>query len=394
MSENIDTEGQSTDRLALAAVFASVASTGIAWGTLTPLLTVLMERDGVPASLIGLNSAAPVLAVLIAARLLPTVSRRIGVAGALFGGLASTVVAIMLMAYLRSYEAWLAIRFVLGITGSVHWILSETWINTLSPPNRRGLFVGIYGALFMAGFALGPLMLTAIPIEGALPFALVALATAAAGLPLYLLRHRLPRLDDRPQKASLAPLLTTPTVFLGVLTSGLADSALWALLTVYGIQKGLGETPALELLAALNIGTVALQIPLGWIADRIGARPMLLLCGAVGTAGGLALPFAMDDWPVALVWSLVFIWGAMLAALYTVALVELGRRFSGAALAEANAVFVSGYSLGGLVGPLVAGFAMDGRGPDALPGYVAVVTGAYLVFAVVRTLQRRHRRET
>lgn len=373
---------------ALIAVFASVTATGIAWGTLMPLLTVLMERDGVPATLIGLNSAMPVLAVMLTARLMPWISRRIGIAPALFGGVGVITAGILAMAVWRSYEAWLFIRFVIGLAGAIHWILSETWINTLSPPGRRGLYVGLYGALFMGGFAIGPIGLTIIPIEGVLPFALVAAGVLISGIPLFLLRHRLPKLDDRPHRSSLAPLLAAPTVFLAVLTAGLADGALWALLTVYGIDKGIGESGALHLLAALNIGTVLLQIPIGWVADRVGARTVLIVCGAAGMAGGLLLPLAMAGQSVLLLWALAFVWGALLASLYTVALVELGRRFEGAALAEANGLFVSGYSLGGLAGPLVAGALMDRGGPDRLPQFVVVVTGLFLVVAIVRTLQR------
>lgn len=378
------------DGRVLIAVFASVAATGIVWGTMIPLLTILMERDGVSATLIGLNSAMPVLAVLVTSRLMPWIARSIGLSPALFGGLGFIVAGILAMAYFRSYEAWLVLRFLIGLAAAIHWILSEAWINTLAPPGRRGYYVGIYGTLILAGFALGPIVLSIIPIDGVLPFALIAVSVLLSGIPIYLWREGLPKLDERPQSASLAPLLIAPTVFLASIASGLADGALWSLLTVYGIDKGLGEQGALHLLAALNVGTVLLQIPIGLLADRIGARQVLILCGAVGVAGALLLPFVVTGQPVALLWALAFVWGAFVAALYTVGLIALGRRFKGAALAEANSLFVSGYSVGGLVGPLAAGMAMDQAGADALPVTIALVSGAFLAFAATRSAGSRH----
>jgi MFS family permease len=268
------------------------------------------------------------------------------------------------------------------MAAAVHWILSEAWINALAPPDRRGVYVGIYGTLILSGFALGPLLLTLIPIDGVLPFALIAAAVTAAGIPIYFQRHRLPKLDDRPQRASLGPILIAPVVFLAALASGLADGALWTLLPVYGIERGIGEAGALHLLAALNVGTVLLQVPIGWLADRIGAVSVLILCGAVGVAGALLLPFAIAGPPVLVLWAVAFVWGAFVASLYTIGMVELGRRFTGAGLAEANGLFVSSYSLGGLAGPLGAGVAMDLAGAEALPIAVALVCGGFFLFAV------------
>lgn len=367
------------------AVFASVAATGIVWGTMIPLLTVLMERDGVSSAMIGLNSAMPVLAVLVTSRFMPWIGRNIGLSPALFGGLAVIAAGILALAYFRSYGAWLALRFVIGMAAAVHWILSEAWINTLAPPERRGFYVGIYGTLILAGFALGPIILTLIPIDGILPFALIAASVVAAGIPIYIQRDRLPKLDDRPQQANLTQFHVAPIVFLAAIVSGLSDGALWTLITVYGIDKGIGERGALHLLAALNIGTVLLQIPIGWLADRIGAVSVLTLCGVIGLAGALLLPFVILGKPVIVLWALAFIWGAFLASLYTVGLIELGRRFEGAALADANGLFVSGYSLGGLIGPLAAGQAMDIAGADALPASVAIVCAAFLAGTAKRS---------
>jgi len=52
-------------RASLAAIIASTFGVGVNLGVLTPLVALILERDGVDAILIGLNAAMPALAMLL-----------------------------------------------------------------------------------------------------------------------------------------------------------------------------------------------------------------------------------------------------------------------------------------------------------------------------------------
>jgi hypothetical protein len=52
-------------RVSLAAIITSTFGVGINLGVLTPLVALILERDGVDATLIGLNAAMPALAMLL-----------------------------------------------------------------------------------------------------------------------------------------------------------------------------------------------------------------------------------------------------------------------------------------------------------------------------------------
>jgi hypothetical protein len=66
-------------------------------------------------------------------------------------------------------------------------------------------------------------------------------------------------------------------------------------------------------------------------------------------------------------WPFLFLWGAAGFGVYTVALAELGRRFTGAWLVTGAASFAAVWGVGGIVGPPLAGGAMAAFGPDGLP---------------------------
>jgi hypothetical protein len=59
---------------------------------------------------------------------------------------------------------------------------------------------------------------------------------------------------------------------------------------------------------------------------------------------------------------------------YTMALVDMGNRFTGSALVAGNAAFGLMWGVGGMIGPPSAGFFMQTFGPVGLPAMIAVLS--------------------
>ncbi len=117
-------------RISLAAIITSTFGVGINLGILTPLVALILERDGVDATLIGLNAAMPALAMLLFAGWIARLAGRVSAVGALLGGLALAVVSVLLMPLFRDLGAWFLLRFLIGLSLSLPWVIGETWINT------------------------------------------------------------------------------------------------------------------------------------------------------------------------------------------------------------------------------------------------------------------------
>ena len=71
------------------------------------------------------------------------------------------------------------------------------------------------------------------------------------------------------------------------------------------------------------------------------------------------------------------------------ALVELGSRYRGAALARGNAAVVLAYGLGALFSPSAFGAAMDAIPPDGLLWLASAAACAYLALAMIRLSRTR-----
>ena len=99
----------------------------------------------------------------------------------------------------------------------------------------------------------------------------------------------------------------------------------------------------------------------------------MLACTTATAVGAVLLPLvAGGGW---VLWILVFLWGGFAYGTYTVALIELGDRFTGGLLLAGNAAFAMMWGVAGLIGPSSVGAAMDLAGPIGLP----LVLGAMFV---------------
>ncbi len=152
-------------------------------------------------------------------------------------------------------------------------------------------------------------------------------------------------------------------LFAVVVAAGFEQGVL-ALLPVYGTHFGIAEVRMSALLSVMIAGNIALQVPLGLLAERVTARKVRFGCTTAAALGCLALPWLIDT---PLVWPLVFIWGAVSYGIYTTAIIELGEKFSGAMLVAGNAAFSLMWGVGGIAVPPAAGAAMDLLGARGLP---------------------------
>lgn len=368
-------------KLVFIALLASITAVGFSIGGVMPLASILLERRGVSTSLIGLNAALPVLAVILVSIVLGPLSRRIGITTVLLGGLCVSAGSTLLMPFWTALPAWMLLRFLTGLGAGAHWILSETWLNAVAPDGKRGLYSGMYSALFATGFVVAPIVLSFLDLASPAPFYILVALMLLGALPLWLARGLLPDVTAHGEAPPWGMVLSAPLIFAAALAAGFNDSGLMSLLGIYTLRTGFGEGETFLLLSFFSAGSVVLQIPLGLIADRGGHTRLLLVSAAAGALGALLLPFAAHA-PL-LLRGLLFVWGGLMVGLYTLGLAQLGQHFKGPSLAGANALYVSIYACGSVTGPLLYGASMDWIGPGALPAGVLVCCLAMMASGLV-----------
>ena len=368
-------------QLAVATVTLAVAS--FSHGLTMPLLSLVLDHRGVDATLIGLNAGAYFVAVFAAA---PLASRVLRARGPALLMLASILATAGLLALLRAFPdvwLWFPLRFALGMAASFLWIAGEAWMNHAAAESRRGRIIAIFGVVVSAGFALGPLILSMTGADGWAPFlATIALLLVAAAVLAGALGSS-PRLEG-PTSGRLARyVLLAPVAAFGYFVFAAGDAMLLTFLPIYAVGLGIAESDAIRLLTVMALGSMALQYPIGWLADRVSNRALAAAMGAALLAGSALLPWAIPHPALNAVF--MFFYGGALGALYTLSLVLVGRRFKGADLGGASAMLAVMFCIGSFLWPSIGGAAMDRFGGDAMP--ISLVA-AYALFLAIMAAAR------
>jgi MFS family permease len=381
-----------TQWLSIAAAVASISVVGIAIGLGMPLLSVVLEGRGHSASMIGLNTAVAGLASIAAAPLATPLAVRAGVVWTMLAMIAAGALALLGFYFATSFWMWFPLRVVLHAALTILFILSEFWISVSAPPQRRGFVLGIYATVLSLGFALGPWLFAQTGSFGFLPFGTAIALVLVAALPVLAAWKESPKLAAAQGRWSgFAQFIwLVPTATAAVVVYGAVETGGFALFPLYAGAIGYSQHDAALLLTMIGLGNVILQIPLGMISDRVHDRRMLLfLCTLVGLAGTLLMPYAAGSWH--LMAALLFVWGGVVAGLYTIGLAHLGSRLSGNDLASANAAFVLCYAVGMVLGPQAIGIGMDLLGEHGFGWTLALFFAAYLLLVAGRVRRRPQR---
>ncbi len=359
--------------IAIVCISAVCTTMGLTW----PLLSLILDNHGFGSGLIGLSAASQSLSIFAVAPLAPRVVARFGLLRTVSGAILSAALMLALLPLHIDPYGWMPIRFLLGASVSLLFIACQTWIQQIALDESRGLVGGVLGFLWSAGFAIGPLIITLAGIEGWAPFLFGIALVLVAALPLLFARALVPPPHAEEERRGFRHLFAVAAVaLLAAPTLAMTDAINDSFLSLYGLRSGFSQQDAVLLLTTLFVGTTLGHLPIGWLADRIERRKVLIGTVIVTLLLTLAMMVAMPvGW---LAWPVVFLWGAGLGGIWTVAFAMLGDRFRGAELAAATTLSSLLYGVGSTLGPVIAGHAMELWGPIAILIVSAAALSGYL----------------
>lgn len=359
-------------------VILTAATFGLTYGLSAPLIALELSDAGYTETLIGANSAMYAIGVLLVAPALPHLSSRFG-----FGKLAKGAL-LLAGALFAVFPAapflwlWFPLRAALGAAAETLFVVSETWLNQITSEEKRGKTIAIYVTALSAGTALGPGILALVGRDEALAFVIGAVLALAACLVLQLDRPHEAKPERAVDESPFRYLKLVPVAVAAAALNAALESAGLSLLPLYAIQLGWPEQSATFLLTVLLIGSILLQLPIGWLGDRMNRRLLVVILAAVSAVGALVWPGALAHaW---LAYPLLFIWGGAFVGIYTITIAVLGDRYEGGELVSVYALLSIAWGLGALAGPLIGGMAME-VSSHGLPIFAAFACGLFAIFA-------------
>ncbi len=370
-------------RRVLLAIFSIISVYGLTIGYLHPLISLKMEAWGHSSFWIGVMGTMPFAASIFVSPMIPYLMRKLKVSQLVLYAICSDIALLLIMMIFENVYVWLACRFLTGVAGTILFVVSETWINEIAEDYSRGRVIALYTLIFSATFALSPLFIIIVGVEGKLPLMFAIVIIALGLIPLRWARGSSPDFSGGSAAQILRFIFLAPTLVCAAAVMSFDEAAVVTLFPIYVLRSGLTEEIAVVLLTVISIGSMVFQPLVGWSADKMNRYALIIICALVLLAATVSLPYIIQS--RILVWPVMLIWGGALAGIYTVALVIMGQRFRGAQLAAGNAVFGLMWGVSGALAPSSAGLAMTVWGAN---GFVIVTAAAVALFLLVALTRR------
>ena len=321
-------------------------------------------------------------------------------------GLSILAVTSVAYALVESYEALLVVRALQGVGGAFVIPTTVALVNDLARSDaERGGNFGVFNTFRLVGFGFGPIVAGLVVQAG--PYALplgatlsgfnaafgvaVAGALVSFGLVTVLIEEPPISAADAGSDLSISVAgdgrLFDPVFVLGVGTLFMAISiALFATLQE-PINQRLEQGPTWFGIqfSAVVIANIALQVPIGRTADRIGRKPFLVWGLVLLAPAVLVQGLVTSSWLMLLA---RLVHGVAVAMVFAPALAVAGDLASEGESGTTLSVLTMAFGLGTAVGPLVSG-VLFGYGfvvPFAVGSVLALAALVLVVTQIEETL--------
>ena len=355
-----------TDRKIFGTLFFSIFAAVTGVGIVVPLLPVYAHDLGASGIYIGLIFGAFSLSRTF---FLPYFGRRSDKKGRkplIVTGLFSYAVISVAFILSKGVESLIVIRFIQGITSAMIMPVVQAYVGDITPKGKEGWIMGLFNMSLFIGLSAGPLIGGVIKdrfsLQGA--FACMGiLSTLGFALSLLFLP---PVADEQVVKKGLPPLAWSKIIkdrtIMGLFAYRMVYTScigiIWGFLPVFADTQFSISASAIGILVMIGVCVSGvIQIPMGWIADRVNRKAMVVIGGLIST--GAVYGFNHATGFHYLFWdSVAFgIGGGIAMPALMAAAVMRGSRID--AMGSVMALLTVAHSLGMLIGSVLAGAMMD-----------------------------------
>lgn len=283
---------------------------------------------------------------------------------------------------------WSALRFLTGIGFAGLFMGIESWLSQSSKNSERGRVLAAYTIVNLTAVPLGMQLIHAAAIESFEPFVFIAVFYSLAAMPVSLSRTSAPEAPPS-ARLRLKPLIkASPSAVIGCFAAGLANSAIWTMITVYGHATGLSASEAGLLLSVIVLSGAAGQWTIGTWSDRIGRLEILFLAATIATAAGGYL-FATEDLSFTAVLVAGGFFGLGAFSIYPLSVARANDMVPRSQAIETAGGLLVIFSLAAILGPSVAALAMKSVGGSALFLLTTIAHGSLTLALALRFGFRR-----
>lgn len=368
------------------------------WALLLGLM-LLMLGNGLQGTLLGIRGgiegfatwqmsvvmSAYFLGFLAGSQLAPHMLARVGHVR-VFSALASLISAVLVLyAEVPDWMAWAALRVVIGFCFAGVYVTAESWLNDAATNETRGQALSLYMIVQMVGIISAQGLLNLADPGGYTLFVMASVLVSVSFLPILLSVSPAPAFSTTKPMGFVRLYRISPLGVVGIFLMGGVFAALWGMAAVWGGLTGLSVFQISVFVAAIYLGGLLFQYPIGWLSDRTDRRRLIM--GVALACGFTAIFAAFVPLPFALLVVVALLIGGLANPLYALLLAHVNDFLHPEDMAGASGglLFVNG--LGAVAGPLMIGWLMERMGPGGFflfIGLLNLMLGGYTMWRMTR----------
>ena len=354
------------------------------WPLLLGML-LLMVGNGMQGTLLGIRGgiegmsafemsvvmASYYAGFLAGSLIVPAVIKNVGHVR-VFAALGSAISAVLILyAVAPNWIAWSIMRMLIGFCFCGVYITAESWLNAAANNNTRGQSLAAYMIVQMLGIVIAQVVLNFADPASFMLFAISSILVSLAFTPILLSAQPAPQFQTIKRMSFGRLYRASPLGCVGIFLIGGVFSALSGMSSVWGTQMGLSVGQIATFVAAIYIGGLVLQYPIGWISDRFDRRALVLTLAAAGAVVIVAtVMLPLNIWGLTLVAALL---GGVANPIYALLLAYTNDYLDQEDMAAASAGLLFIYGLGSMAGPIITGWLMEVIGPNGYWIYMGVL---------------------
>lgn len=308
---------------------------------------------------------------LLGSRMVPDMIQKVGHVR-VFAALGSLISAVLIMyAAVPNWIVWALLQLMIGFSFSGVYITAESWLNASTSNENRGQAMSLYMIVQMAGLVMAQFLINFGDPRGFMLFIVPSVLVSVAFTPILLSAQPAPSFGALKRMKIQRLYRLSPLGCIGIFVMGGVFSALLGMTSVWGSVKGLSVRDISAVVAAVYLGGLVAQFPIGWLSDRMDRRQLVLYLLAAGVAAiGLVLTFDFGIWGMIAVAAVA---GGVSNPVYALLLAHTNDYLDVDDMAAASAGLLFMNGLGAVGGPLIVGRMMGWFGPDGYWIFIGVL---------------------
>lgn len=375
--------------ISFAALFLSVYMVQLGSGSLGPLDALSGAAFGWSAGEIGLLGSAHFAGFFVGCWAMPRLIGTVGHSRAFAAAAALGATGVILHPVIEGPVAWAYLRVLSGISIAGSYTAIESWLQAKIETRTRGRVFGIYRLVDLSGAISAQALIAVLTPAAYVSYNIVAIFCCMAMVPLMLSRQVPPLVSHAPRLRPLAAWAVSPLACFGIVIAGATGSSFRMVGPLFGIEYEMSQDQIALFLIASVIGAAVAQFPVGWLADKIERRIVMIGLSVAAVAVSLTVVLTLEpgDTTGLILASAAF--GATSITVYSVAAAHANDFCPGDFVVELNAALIFFYSVGAIAAPLTSAWLIEAFGANGLFWFIAAAHLVLIAFSLYRMTRRR-----